>query len=64
MDKTRIVFKYGNSLLHLFSVTFIVKKFFLFSRLYLLVESLAILRSPANGAYTTVDWTEYQPHFT
>ena len=64
MDKTRIVFKYGVFVLHLFLVTFIIKKFFLFSRLYLLVESLASLRSPANGTYTTVDWTEYLPHFS
>ena len=64
MDKTRIVLKYGFFIIHWFLAELFVKKFFLFSRLYLLVESLASLRSPANGTYTTVDWTEYIPHFS
>ena len=64
MDRTRIVLKYGFFGIHLFFTTFIVKKFLVVSRLYLLVESLASLRSPANGTYTTVDWTEYLPHFS
>lgn len=64
MDKLRIVLKYGFFVIHWFLATLIVKKFFVFSRLYLFAESLASLRSPANGTYTTVDWTEYLPHFS
>ena len=64
MDKTRIILKYGFLVIHLFLVELFVKKFLLFSRLYLLAESLASLRSPVNGTYTTVDWTEYLPHFS
>ena len=59
MDKTRIIFKYG-----WFLASLVLEKLFLFSRLYLLAESLANLRSPANGTYTSVDWTDYLPHFS
>ena len=64
MDKTRIVFKYGFFVVHFVLAYLVIEKLFLFSRLYLLVESLASLRSPANGTYTTVEWTEYLPHFS
>ena len=60
---TRIVLKWAFFIFHA-SIASIVKKTFMFSRLYLVVESLASLRSPANGTYTTVDWTEYIPHFS
>ena len=50
--------------IHYFLVTLILKRFFLLSRLYLLVESLANLRSPANGTYTTIDWSEYLLRFS
>ena len=64
MDKTRIVFKYGFFVVHFTLAYLVLEKLFLFSRLYLLAESLASLRSPANGTYTSVDWTEYLPHFS
>ena len=64
MDKTRIILKYGFLFLHWLLACLILEKFFVFFRLYLLVESLASLRSPANGTYTTVQWTEYLPHFS
>ena len=64
MDKTRIVLKYGFFVLNWFLASIFLQKFLLFSRLYLLAESLASLRSPVNGTYTTVDWTEYLPHFS
>lgn len=64
MDKTRIILKYGFLALHGLLACLILEKFFVFFRLYLLVESLASLRSPANGTYTTVQWTEYLPHFS
>ncbi|KAK0507783.1 hypothetical protein JMJ35_009672 [Cladonia borealis] len=64
MDKTRIVLKYGFFVVHWFLASLVLEKFLLFSRLYLVAESLASLRSPANGTYTTVDWTEYIPHFS
>ena len=64
MNKTRIILKYGSFVLNWFLVSLVLEKFFVFSRLYLLVESLASLRSPANGTYTTVQWTEYLPHFS
>ena len=64
MDKTRILLKYGFFVLHWLFACLVLEKFFVFFRLYLLVESLASLRSPANGTYTTVQWTEYLPHFS
>lgn len=64
MDKTRIILKFGFFFFNWFLASIFLQKFLLFSRLYLLAESLASLRSPANGTYTTVDWTEYLPHFS
>ena len=64
MDKTRIVFKYGSFVVHFTLAYLVLEKLFLFSRLYLLAESLANLRSPANGTYISVDWTDYLPHFS
>ena len=60
---TRVVLKWVFFVINLV-IAAIIKKTFMFSRLYLVVESLASLRSPANGTYTTVDWTEYLPHFS
>lgn len=34
-----------------------------FARMYILVECLVSLRSPANGTYETVAWTHFVPHF-
>ena len=64
MDKTRIILKYGFFVLHWFLASLVLEKFFVFSRLYLLAESLASLRSPANGTYASVEWTQYLPHFS
>ena len=64
MHKTRTVFKYGLFLLHGLLISLVTKHVFNLSRLYILVESLASFRNPANGTYSTVDWTEYIPHFS
>ena len=61
--KTRIVFQWVLMVINVF-IAAIVKQTFMLSRLYLVVESLASLRSPASGTYATVDWTEYLPHFS
>lgn len=48
----------------LFIPFYLLLKFYGAARVFLLVESLASFRSPANGTYDTVEWTSFIPHFS
>ena len=45
-------------------VMYLFFKTYGYARMFILVESLVSLRSPANGTYETIDWTQYIPHLS
>ena len=54
----------GVALLQIAFVFFLVAGAgYIFARVYLVVEAFISLRSPPKGAFETVRWMDYWPHF-